>query len=62
VCVRTTTSCTQKKNVIMYISMEWVSQLINNMSPIVHSSMVQCVSLRQNKFNRDNGKNNIRKQ
>jgi len=50
VCVRTTISCTQK-NVIMYIAMKRVSQLINNVSPIVHSSMVQCVSLRQNNFN-----------
>lgn len=35
----------------MYIAMKRVSQLINNVSPIVHSSMVQCVSLRQNNFN-----------
>lgn len=50
-CVRTTISCPQKKNVIMYIAMKRVSQLINNVSPIVHSSMVQCISLRQINFN-----------
>lgn len=51
VCVRTTISCTQKKIMLLYITIKRVSQLINNVSPLVHSSMVQCVSLRHINFN-----------